>query len=95
MTCLTPAIIEELAALQTLRQRIADRLEGRRVRVTSDHNGQPFGRSKKSWRGEIRRVKYIHIDLCADPAHTNIQLCLEGHEYGECFIGADEVEFVD
>jgi hypothetical protein len=40
------------------------------------------------------RVEHIHIDLCADPAHTNIQLCLEGHEY-ECFIRADEVEFVD
>lgn len=68
---------------------IDDALVGRYVRVTSDHNGQPFGRSRKSWRGEVCRIKSVHIEA----REGEISLCLEGHEYGECFISADEVEF--
>ena len=63
-------------------------LIGRYVRVISDHNGQPFGRSKPSWKGQVLKITRVHVDL-----YNGIQLGLEGHEYGECFIPADEVEF--
>ena len=62
-------------------------LVGRAVRVLSNHNGQLYGRSRKSWKGTVCRIKSVHVDL-----YEGIQLCLEGHEY-ECFIGTDEVEF--
>lgn len=74
--------------MQRARKYITDALVGRRVRVLSDHNGQLYGRSRRSWRGEIRTIVAVRIDL-----DGGIQLCLEGHEYESC-ISADEVEFV-
>ena len=62
---------------------------GRTVKVLSDHNGQPYGRSKKSWKGETAIVKHVLIDTTV----WEVLLTLSGHEY-ECMIPADEVEFV-
>lgn len=87
---MTPAdeIKTSLESMQALHRSIESMLVGRVVRVTSDHNGQPIGRSRKSWKGEIRRIKSVHVDV-----HWGVTLALEGHEY-ECFIPASEVEFV-
>jgi hypothetical protein len=68
---------------------IDNALVGRFVRVTSDHNGQPYGRSRKSWRGQVCRIKAVNIDA----REGEIHLVLEGHEYGETLIPGDEVEF--
>jgi hypothetical protein len=73
--------------IRTTQKAIVDGLMGRMVRVTSDHNGQPFGHSKPSWRGQERRIVDVHVG-----AHS-IELVLEGHEY-ECFIPAEQVELL-
>lgn len=76
-----------LATMREIRKSVEQALVGRCVRVTSDHNGQPYGHSRRSWRGEVCRIKSIHVDL-----DHGVSLCLEGHEY-ECPIWANEVEF--
>ena len=76
--------------LQQLRKSTETALVGSFVRVMSDHNGQPFGRSHKSWNGEVARIKSVHIDL-----YNGISLELESHDQGgECYIPANEVEFI-
>lgn len=77
---------EQLVALS---QEIRQALKGRMVRVLSDHNGQPVGRSRKSWRGQERKI----VGVAIDDRH-GIELQLQGHEF-ECFIDADEVEMID
>lgn len=91
----TPAAISVMAmeVMRSTYKSIEDALIGRMVRVTSDHNGQPYGHSRKSWRGEVCRIKHVHIDLTTSDRRDAIQLALEGHEY-ECCIPANEVEFV-
>lgn len=87
----TPADVTRMLweQMQHMRQTVDKALVGSFVRVTSDHNGQPFGRSHKSWKGEVARIKSVHIDL-----YNGIHLELHGHDQGgECFIPADEVEF--
>ena len=87
----TPAQIcaQYMELMRFVCQSIDKALVGRLVRVTSDHNGQPYGRSRKSWKGQVCRIKAVSID----PMQGEMHLCLEGHEYGECFIRANEVEF--
>ena len=76
-----------LTTMREIRKSLELALIGRFVRVVSDHNGQPYGRSRKSWRGEVCRVKSVLVDL-----DYGVSLCLEEHEY-ECYISADEVMF--
>jgi len=35
---------------------------GRPVRILSDYNGQPYGRSRRSLRGETRTAEHVHVD---------------------------------
>lgn len=88
-TRVTPAAATAmvLETMRALKRSIDEVLVGRYVRVISDHNGQPFGRSRRSWRGEMGRIKSVDVDL-----NNGVSLLLEGHQY-ECFIPADEVEF--
>lgn len=85
----TPADVTTMVweTMQQLRKSVENGLVGSFVRVTSDHNGQPYGRSHKSWKGEVARIKAVHIDL-----YNGISLELDGHQC-ECFIAANEVEF--
>lgn len=94
----TPADIaaDAMETMQSIRKSIETALEGRMVRVTSNHNGQPIGRSRKSWKGQVCKIKHVYIslyDAWNPPGRSSISLQLEGHEY-ECFIPANEVEFV-
>jgi hypothetical protein len=82
-------VVMVMQTMQYCRESVEKALVGRYVRVKSDHNGQPYGRSRKSWREQVCRIKSVHIDLYAN---TPVFLALEGHEY-ECFIPANEVEF--
>lgn len=87
----TPAqvLTQVMEMMRFLCKSVDDALVGRLVRVTSDHNGQPYGRSRKSWKGQVCRIKAVSID----PREGTLQLVLEGHEYGECLIPGNEVEF--
>lgn len=78
---------DAMAVIQQTAKAIETALVGRYVRVTSNHNGQPHGRSRKSWRGQVCKIVRVHVEV-----YGEIQLQLEGHEY-ECFIRAEEVEF--
>lgn len=84
------ACAQLMGVMRHVCQTIDKALVGQTVRVTSDHNGQPFGRSRKSWKDQVCRIKAVSID----PREGEMHLCLEGHEFGECFIRADEVEFL-
>lgn len=38
---------------------------GRKIRIISTYNGQPYGRSKKSLKGTIQIIKYVYVsDTC-------------------------------
>lgn len=86
----TPADVsrDALQMIQYVVKNLERSLVGRSVRVTSNHNGQPFGRSRKPWTGEVCKIKQIYVDI-----HNGVSLVLEGHEW-ECLIPANEVEFV-
>jgi hypothetical protein len=58
---------------------------GRPVRILSDYNGQPYGRSKRSLKGETRTAERLHID-----SH-GIYLFLRDERVS---IPADEVEWL-
>jgi hypothetical protein len=87
MTTAAAEVLVAMGNIRALRKEIEVALKGRLVRVISDHNGQPYGRSKPSWRGQERRITDVHVDA------YYVELSLDGHEY-ECFIPADEVELV-
>ena len=62
-------------------------VKDRRVKVTSDFNGQPHGRSKKSLKGEMFTVKRGFFDSFNGPC-----LFLDGISLS---ISIDDVEFLD
>lgn len=82
------ACMQIMEVMQQCAKSIDSALVGRFVRVISDHNGQPYGRSRKGWNGEICQIQAVSID----PREGEMQLCLKGHEF-ECYIPASEVEF--
>lgn len=59
---------------------------GRSVRILSDYNGQPYGTSKPSLRGETRIVERVHIDT-----HLGFSLFLQGERVS---IPTNEVEWL-
>ena len=92
----TPAELmrPQMMRVEQIRSEVHEALKGRMVRVVSDHNGQGVGRSRKSWRGQERKIVGISINPHHAPSHSGLHLILEGHEFGECFIPANEVEFI-
>jgi hypothetical protein len=60
---------------------------GSPVRILSDYNGQPYGRSKRSLRGEKMIVERVSIDPC----QGHISLWLRGERLS---IGEEEVEWL-
>jgi hypothetical protein len=59
---------------------------GRPVRIISDYNGQPYGRSRRSLQGETRTVERAHIDT-----HGATSLFLRDERLS---IPVEEVEFL-
>jgi hypothetical protein len=59
---------------------------GRPVRILSDYNGQPYGRSKRSLKGETRTAERVVID-----PHWGVSLFLRGERLA---IPANEVEWL-
>lgn len=75
-------LVEAKAAHERLNALVKDK----QVRIVSNYNGQPFGRSKRSLRGEIMTVTGAHID-----PHWGVYLRLKGER---CSILASEVEWL-
>jgi len=59
---------------------------GRKVKILSDFNGQPYGTSKKSLKGKILTVKMVTAN------YADVQVLLEGEKL---FIPVEEVEFME
>lgn len=68
-----------------LHDRLNDLVRGKWIVVTSDWNGQPFGRSKASKKGHAYKVRGAELDV-----HWGIFLWLEGQNLS---IRANEVEW--
>ena len=82
---------EELAKLvkaqDDLRMRATSLVIGRPVRIISDYNGQPYGRSRKSMKGREMTVERVGS---IDP-HWGISLFLRGERVA---IWESEVEWL-
>ena len=58
---------------------------GKRIKIISDYNGQPYGISKKSLKGTVHRIANVY--------YTNdFLIFIKGHRLGLRF---DEVEFIN
>jgi hypothetical protein len=83
---------EEIAACASEVKRLLDglesRLKGRRVRILSNYNGQPWGSSKRSLKGKVLEVERIYYDGWPS---CPVTLALKGHRL---FIRFNEVEFL-
>jgi hypothetical protein len=60
--------------------------KGKKFKVISNYNGQPYGRSKKSMKGEILTVELIGFD------NEKAYIFPEGQRLS---IGINEVEFME
>lgn len=87
------SIAEELRdanqAIRNIQEEARCRVVGKQVRIVSNFNGQPYGRSRRSLKGTIQTVNSLLLD-----GH-HIWLFLE--DGGRCWvgIGLKEVEFLD
>lgn len=61
-------------------------VSGRPVKILSDWNGQPYGRSRRSMKGREMTVERAHVD-----AHWGVYLFLRGERVS---IRAEEVEWL-
>src|SRR5512146_2283785 len=65
---------------------------GRKVKITSDYNGQLMGRSKSSQKGRICVIKRAHLQLASESYQWTFQLAeFPSHP----FIGLNEVELIE
>jgi hypothetical protein len=77
------SVFSEVKALQL---KVDALVVGRPVRIMSDYNGQPYGRTRRSLRGETRTAERVHID-----PHWGFSLFLRGERLS---IKVDEVEWL-
>lgn len=61
-------------------------VSGRPVKILSDWNGQPYGRSRRSFKGREMTVERAHVD-----PHWGVYLFLRGERVS---IRAEEVEWL-
>jgi len=79
-------ILFELQKQRDLIYQLAKKVvTGRMVKILSNYNGQPYGSSRPSMKGEVVAV----TGVCPG---SDLQLWLLGYN---CSISLDEVEFID
>lgn len=78
---------QDESLIRKAQERIKGYLVGRSCRVKSNHNGQPFGRSRKSWKGQVCVIRAVWF------SDDHLSLQLEEHQW-ECAIPLDEVELL-
>ena len=54
---------EVMCFLRSEEERMTKEFKGRKVRIISDYNGQPFGSSKKALKGKVMTIKYIWFSV--------------------------------
>lgn len=68
---------------------IKSAIVGRVVRVMSNYNGQPYGRSRKSLKGLEAKVHSAIVEF------GKVYIWLEGYDVDYCALDIHEVLFVD
>lgn len=77
---------EEIKAIQ---RRIVRQLKGRRVRIISKYNGQPYGSSRKPWTGREGIIEQASLD------EYDCLLWLDIMQWGQPAIELNEVVILD
>ena len=77
-----------LSAIKLHSESIRKALEGKRYKIISDFNGQPYGHSKPSLKGKVFVVRGVVVDEYEDVSVWNGNI-------DHCFINLDEVEFIE
>lgn len=75
--------------IRETRRMFHELIVGRKVRILSEYNGQPYGRSQPSQKGRVCMVK----GTSHGPQGWTLQL--EEFAYGHPFIPISEVEILD
>lgn len=79
-------IVTEMAALQN---RLDALVAGRKVKVLSEFNGQPWGRSKRAMTGQILTVKWGHLH-----GHAEFSYVSFATEEESLYIRDSEIEWI-
>lgn len=88
-------VIDAFREAKSLEWSSSSVLRFRRVKITSDYNGQPYGRSKKSLKGNIAFIRSVTFDFCHDEPCLFLQD--ENGKMGPygLAISIKEIEFID
>jgi hypothetical protein len=73
--------------IRSIHDRVSKMLVGRKARIISNFNGQPYGTSHKSLKGKIMTIKMVSVD------ETDCQV-YDG-QVSNCYLRMDEVEFLE
>jgi hypothetical protein len=82
-------LIDANQTIKNIQEEARCLVAGRKVRIVSNFNGQPCGRSRKSLKGTVQTVKSLQLD------GYHIWLFLEDGGKCWCGVGLKEVEFID
>jgi hypothetical protein len=80
-------LLRDAERIEEITEAASAAVRGRVVRILSDYNGQPYGRSRKSLKGTAHVVSGVYFDV--HPARAILSL-----EDQSLSIDATEVEFV-
>jgi len=86
---LKAALAKHVRHVQSINDDANRALKGVRVRIVSDYNGQPYGRSKPSLKGTICTVDSVSID------DNRAHIFLKEYLYGHPSVGLNDIEFIE
>lgn len=79
--------------MSKLEDEVCQLLMGKKARIISNYNGQPYGRSKKSMNGQVRTIEgVIYSRRVMNDKRSAISVLLEGTRLYICL---DEVEIIE
>jgi hypothetical protein len=87
MSDLAHRVMNSHRSIQTTHRGCCAELIGKRARIITDWNGQPYGRSKRSQAGKEAIITAVEMD----PAHDEPSVLLKGHGL---YIALSEVELL-
>lgn len=82
-------LLARIASQKQADDELWDMCVGRTVRIISDYNGQPFGKSKPNLKGREFKVKAAFFHA------KSITLWLEAGDYRTHAIGLKDVQFLE
>ena len=76
------------SAYESYIERVESILIGKKVRITGFYNGQSYGVSKKSIKGQVKEITRVFVD------GDGIYVSIKGFEYGSPMLCIQEFELV-